>query len=285
MPAAGAPITRGEAAAVVGLGIGGGAIADGLLIAEFGTSDLAPTLPAGGLAAALVAIGALATLGSVAVLRGRVRTVLTSVAPRLYPYASPSANTAVYLVILLSAVAVYAGFFEMFVGAHDNGDFASVGDQTALSILVDTATVLLWIVTGYAVLLIHRMVSIGRFLDAPRTPTDAYGAPVDPPDPPSPPRPGWSAPPAPDGRSRATLLALSVGLAFAIAAGIQVAEVGLAPASAVDWWAGQVLLPAMPIAVVFGTGAIGRGVGEMERRFVARWPVMPDGARVTAPAV
>lgn len=276
-------ITRRDSVAAVAIAVGGGLLVDGLLFSLLGTSDVLPGIAPGPATWSLAIFGGVLALAGGLALGARIGAVVAAVTPRLYPYGSTAVNLGVFLALLVSAVAVYAGFFEMFVGAHDNGDFGSLANQTAVSVLIDAATGLLWVVTGYSVLLIHRMVSIGRYLETPGAATDTASADATPR--PAPPRPGWAEPPAAGELGRRTLVAASVGLAFTIAAAIQIVELGLAPASATDWWAGQVLLPAMPLAVVFGTGAIARGVGEMERRFTARWSLVPDGATVSAPAL
>lgn len=275
-------ISRSEAFALLGLALGAGTLVDGLLLSTVGTAALVPTLAPGPDTWAIAGSGALVAALALGALRHRLRPVLSAVTPRLYPYASGPVNAAIFLVLLVSAVAVYAGFFEMFVGAHDNGDFGSAGNQTSLSILIDVATGLLWLATAYAVLLIHRMVSIGRYLESPPGTTDAYGGPAEPSSLPAPPAPQWTDPPPPDAVARRTRFAVALGLSFLIAVGIQVTEVGLAPAAPVDWLAGQVLLPAMPVAVTFGCEGIERGVRELERRFARRWPAVPPGAAATA---
>lgn len=273
------PVSPSEARAILGLVLGVGIFVDGLLLSTLGTADLLPFVRAGPGTWAIAAAGAVVAAGSLAALGQRLRPVTSSVAPRLYPYASGWANAGIFLLLLVTAVAVYAGFFEMFVGAHDNGDFASVGNQAALSILIDVATGLLWVATAYGILLIHRMVSIGRYLDAPPGPTDADGAALEESSLPAPPSPRWTVPPSAAGVARSARFAIAIGLSFLVAVGIQVAEIGLAPAAPADWLAGQVLLPAMPLAVTLGCEAIDRGVRELEQRFARRWsPVAPGTA-------
>lgn len=284
MNPAGRPTTRFEALAILGLALGLGTAVDGLLLTFVGTSDLVAAVLPGPGTWAIVVTGALVALAGWVALGARWRVVLDAVTPRLYPYASAPVNAGVFLVLLVSAVAVYAGFFEMFVGAHDNGDFAAVGNQNTLSLLIDAATGLLWAATAYAILLIRRMVSIGRYLESPPGSRDAYGASLDAAASPAPPSSSWTEPLPPEGFARSARFAVALGLAFLIAVGIQVLEVGLAPAAPGDWLAGQVLLPAMPLAVTLGCEGIDRGVRELERRFARRWRDLASAAAPSAVA-
>ena len=285
MPARGPLVSRSEALALAGLALGVGTFLDGLLLSTFGTADLVPGLPVGPATWTVAATGAVIAAASLVALGHRAGPVVDAVAPRLYPYAAGGLNAGIFLVLLVSAVAVYAGFFEMFVGAHDNGDFTALGNQTALSAMIDVATGLLWAATAYAILLIHRMVSIGRYLESPPGTVDAYAtAPLENPRP-APPSPRWTEPPATDPVARWSRFALAVGLSVVIAVGIQVVEVGLAPASPSVWLAGQLLLPAMPVAVTLGCEGIDGGVRDLERRFARRWQASPAGpgtARIAA---
>lgn len=267
-----------ESRALVGVVLGVGTLVDGWLLSTRGTADLLPFLSAGPGTWAIAAAGAVVAAGSFAVLGPRLRPVTRLVAPRLYPYAAGWVNAGLFLLLLVTAVAVYAGFFEMFVGAHDNGDLTSVGNQATLSLLIDAATGLLWVAAAYAILLIHRMVSIGRYLDAAGSSTDAAGTALERSSRPAAPARDWTEPPPAAEAPRSTRFAIAIGVSFLAAIGIQVAEVGLAPAAPADWLAGQVLLPAMPLAVTLGCEAIDRGVRDLERRFSRRWPTVPSGA-------
>ncbi|MCI4337021.1 MAG: hypothetical protein L3K17_07520 [Thermoplasmata archaeon] len=271
-------MSRTEAALLTVSLVGTGVAIDGVLLSTVGTGSLLPQIAAGPLTWGIAFLGGLVGLTAGLGIGRRVVDVVRQVAPRMYPYASTTVNVGLFLVVLLGAVAVFAGFFELFSGAHDNGNLDQVTNQSAISLLLDGATFLIWVVTIYAVWLIHRLVSIGRYLDSPAAGASVEGSSDGPAERPGPPRSGWveGAPGGP--RGWWTLVIVGVGLSVPISAGIQILEVGVAPATPLEWLFGLAFLPVFVLPAVGVIGAIDHGVRDLERRYSRAMSFPPPGA-------
>jgi hypothetical protein len=270
------PLPRGPAAwLVAGVALAGVAV-DGLLMLLVGPDAF---LPATGLGAVLP--GLLVLVGgfgsAVAFLRmgqGRA-SFLEATTPRLYPFAPLAVNVGIYVVILVGVVSIFHGFFDVFSSAHNGGSVGSILDQSDLFALLTGASAVVWILTVYSVLVIHRVIQLGRGLDAAANPRDVYGRESNAP----PVRVRGSAHRA-DGQpaspaTRWVVFGVTVLLGLCVSAGIQVLEVDIGPAPPLTWLAAQpfTLLFTLPLASALVWAD--RGLRDVERRALAQLSAEP----------
>ncbi len=274
-------LTRAEAALLV-LGIVAAGIAvDGALMIlvgpgsffpEVGSWVLLPTI--------LVVVGALTALGAFLGLGRRTGSVLGRAVPRLFPFAPLWANAGLFVLVLVGAVSVFHGFFDVFTSAHSGGNVSQLTDQGDLSALLIGASVVVWLLTLYAVAVMFRVFRLGRAVDAQHRERDVYGRPIAPPElEPVLPRGRMPSPPAPP-RARSVLIAVTVLLALVISAAIQILEVDVGPAPAIAWLWAQPFTPLLSLPVATAISLVDRGIRDLERRYVA----VAEVRRAAAPA-
>ena len=252
---------------IVAAGVG----IDGLLMLWVGAGALVPaTGTYAAVPSALAAVGVAASALCFLLLGRRARSILAATTPRLYPFAPFPVNAGLYVVILVGAVSVFHGFFDVFTSAHNGGDVSGLTDQGDLSALLIGASVVVWILTVYAVLLMFRVFRLGRYLDPPRAGRDVYGRPVEP----------SARPPGParlradfvggDPGDRAVLFAVTLLLALVVSAAIQVLEIDVGPAPVAAWLWAQPFTPLLTLPVAAALGLLDHGLRDLERRFVER---------------
>ncbi|HZY91332.1 MAG TPA: hypothetical protein VFG07_00950 [Thermoplasmata archaeon] len=263
-------LSRSEAV-LLPLGIVAAGVAiDGLLMLIVGSGSFFPAT--GGLARvpwALTGAGTVVAAAAFLAVGRRLPLVLRSTTPRLYPFAPLAVNAAIFVVLLVGAVSVFHGFFDVFTSAHNGGDVSSLSDQDDLNSLIIGASVVVWILTLYAILVMFRVFQLGRYLDHRVGGRDVYGRVADPV--PAPKPPGSATRPAapPPAKGRGVLVAVTVLLALVISAAIQILEVNVGPAPALAWLWAQPFTPLLTLPVATGIGLIDRGLRDLERRYAA----------------
>jgi hypothetical protein len=251
--------------------LGGVLVVDGLALLAFGSGSL---LPSGTLSRwwPLTSLGSgVGLLGAGLSLRpGQLRERLRAGVPRLFPFASVGVQLSIYLAITVGAVAVFQGTFESFTNAHNGGDLASVPNPESADALVIGATGLLWLLAVYTVLVVRRVIQMGRRID--RTAgRDVYGREVgsEAGDAPEPSPPPGIAPGLAERRPvpRGLLFASTLVLAFGVSVATQTVEVGTLPAPASEWWWAQLALPVWAGVVASGISSVDRGIRDLEFRY------------------
>ena len=264
-------VTRSEAARLVlgvvsaGIGIDGALmllVGGGALVPSTGVGADAPVaLTIGGATVALLAFG---TIGR------RLGGALGALAPRLYPFAPLPVNAAIYVALLVGAVSVFHGFFDVFTSAHNGGVVSSLSDQGDLSALLIGASVVVWILTLYAILVMFRVFQLGRIVDARSGGRDVYGRTIEEGSEVVGPRPRGGPSPPPDPLARAVLFSVTLLLALVISAGIQILEVDVGPAPVLAWVYAQPFTPLLTLPVASGISLVDRGLRDLERRYAER---------------
>ncbi|MCI4331709.1 MAG: hypothetical protein L3K19_07700 [Thermoplasmata archaeon] len=263
---------------------GAGLLADGLAMGLAGTGALLPAGSGSPSIPILLASAGVAALGFALFRLGhRVGQATGAHAPRLFPLAPLWVQLGVYFVIVLTAVAVFQGTFETFTSAHNGGDLSAAPNRAAADGLVAAASGLLWVLTLYTILVVRRVIGMGRRIDAVAG-TDAYGTgPMDSDPPPlSVPRrlPAVRRPPVPIRFVFASTLLLALSASVAV----QTLEVGTLPAPALDWLSAQLALPVWIGVVSSGISAADRGIRDLEWRFTVLRPVSTGSGTPPTPS-
>jgi hypothetical protein len=232
----------------------------------------AAVLPPGpfatGVATAFVLVGllGLATLfGGFAPATARA---LRSTVPRMLPFGSVPLDVALYLLVFAVVTCSTHAFFDVFTGADNGGQVDGLTNQTALDLVLLATSVIVYLATMFAVLLIARVVRLGRLMDE-RRQIDPYrrGPPAEPE------YPEWrptSSPAGPPSRyARPVLYAVSVVIGMGMSAGAQLLEVGLQPATPVQWLAGQAFTPLWALLTAWALAYLDAGSRALEARYVA----------------
>ncbi len=262
-------IPRSDAALLV-LGIvAAGVAVDGLLMVLVGSGSLfAQPATGAGVALVLLGLGSALSVGAFGLLRRGRGSALRLATPRLYPFAPLWMNAGLFVILLVGAVSVFHGFFDVFTSAHNGGNVSQLSDQGDLSALLIGASVVVWVLTLYAVAVMFRVFQLGRFADVPRAGRDVYGRPVDPPSSPPTVRPDRApSPPVPE-RARSVLVAVTILLALVISAAMQILEVDVGPAAPAAWLWAQLFTPMLTVPVATGIALVDRGIRDLEQRFV-----------------
>lgn len=262
-------IPRSEAALLV-LGIvAAGVAVDGLLMVLVGSgSFFAQPATGAGVALVLLGLGTALSVTAFGLLGRGGASALRLATPRLYPFAPLWMNAGLFVILLVGAVSVFHGFFDVFTSAHNGGNVSQLSDQGDLSALLIGASVVVWVLTLYAVAVMFRVFQLGRFADTPRAGRDVYGRPVDPPTSPPTVRAGRPpSPPVPE-RARSVLVAVTILLALVISAAMQILEVDVGPAAPTAWLWAQLFTPMLTVPVATGIALVDRGIRDLEQRFV-----------------
>jgi hypothetical protein len=280
----GPAIGRSEAGLLVTGILASGTAADGFLMMLVGSGSFFPQAPPyAPIPLALVGIGLGVAVTCFALIGRRLVPVLASATPRLFPFAPLPLNAALYVLLVLGGVSIFHGFFDVFTSAHNGGTVSSITDQSDLSSLLIGASVVVWLLTLYAIVVMYRIFRIGRHLDARNRSVDVYGRPVTAPADVALPIRRAPAPPVP-GRARSILVGTSVGLAVVISAAIQILEVDVSPAPPIDWLWAQLFSPFLSIPVAAGIAAIDRGLRDVERRYALAFATHSEAAAGPRPA-
>lgn len=247
------------------LAAGAGLVVVGGLLLLVGTGSFYPAVGASaGVAPALVAAGVAAVLAAGSRRPRRLAGAIDRSFPRLYPFAPFSVQVGIYILLVVGAVSVFHGGFDVLTGAHNGGQAAGIGDQGDLDALLISGSVVVWGLTVYTVLVVRDVIRLGRRVDAERG-LDPYGRPPGPiPEAPAAARRRRPSGP-PIAGSGAVLYAVTSIAALAASAGLQILEVDISPAPALDWLVAQPFLPIFILIVGFGVRAMDRMVRDLER--------------------
>ena len=244
---------------------------DGFLMLLVGASSFFPDGSAAAIwvPPALALGGALVALLGTLMVRSRLGRAIPALLPRLFPLGPAVLQFGLFVLILVGVVSVAHGFFDVFTSAHAGGNFGSIQDQSDLDSLLIAGSVVVWLLTGYTIAVIARTVRMGRAVAA-RAGPDVYGRVPDPSDGPGPRIPAnFVAPPAAIRLATPTLFAITIALAIAVSAGIQILEVDVQPAPPLDWLAAQVFAPIWAVATAAGLRGLDGVVRQSERQYVA----------------
>ena len=243
---------------------------DGLVLIIAGPGALLPVgMPFTQLAYLLLAGGG---IGAVVTLFSRRATIVETIrrtVPRLYPLAPTWVHLLLYVSILVGAVAVFLGLFDIFSAAHSNGNTAQISNPNAANVLVGLGSLLVWTLALYAALLVLRSIRMGQLI-AVRKGADAYGShlPSEVPEPVRLLKGAHLSPPRPEG-SRILLYAVSIVLLVGISAAVQALEVNSSPAPPIAWAWAQLFLPLWGALIAGGIWIIDSGIRSLERNYVA----------------
>lgn len=237
---------------------------------------LPPGAGASGLAFAFVAAGG----GGLALLLGgfyrRTVRAVRSTVPHLYPFGPVSLDVAMYLLAFAVVTCFTHAFFDVFTGADNGGQVDGLVHQATLSAVLWAASVVVYLAALGAVILIARVVRLGRQIDRRRS-VDPYrrGEP-EPRDDPERPEPLLSGDPAParSAYARPVLYGVSVLVAVGMSAAVQLLEANLQPAPAVDWLASQAFTPVWALLTAAGLAYLDSGTRRLEARFVSGEPAV-----------
>ncbi|MCI4366872.1 MAG: hypothetical protein L3K08_03885 [Thermoplasmata archaeon] len=277
MPRAGPPADPPGALPIVVLASGGSLGVLGAVLALFGGGAfVGPTWTPFGGALGPGVIGVVAGIGG---LRGgqELKGRISAMVPRLYPYARARTQIGLWLLGVVSAAAVVSALFSEYSGALGGGDSASVANPDRLNDLYLAASGLLWVFALWVILLIARVVGIGRALERARG-RNVYGQVEEEADGAARPNAGVpSGPPASDQRS--AVLGSTIAVALVAMAGIQAIEVGADPPPLALWAGLELATPVWAFAVAWAVLGIDGYVRDLERRYVA----LPGPAAPTSP--
>jgi uncharacterized membrane protein len=243
---------------------------DGLVLTLTGPGALLPVgplstqLPYGLLAGGLVAAGATFLV--------RRRTIVPAIrltVPRLYPLAPTWVHLLLFLSILVGAVAVFLGLFDIFSAAHSNGNTAQIANPNAANLLIGLGSLLVWTLAVYATLVVLRSIRMGQLIAA-RKGADVYGTRLasESPEPVRLLKGAHPSPPRPDG-SRALLYAVSIVLLLGMSAAVQAMEVNSSPAPPIAWAWAELFLPLWGALIAGGLWILDSGIRSLERNYVA----------------
>lgn len=224
----------------------------------------------------LLAAGA-ATAGTVGVVRRhRLRRVLETSVPRLYPFATTRTQVAAYLLLLAGAAAVFASSFYSFASAFGSSSDAGVQNAGAMDLLFVLGSFVIWLIVLYTVLVLYRFIRIGHAVELlegrdiyrasePGTDTADGVEPV-------------AMPPLPEPEfGRSLLFPMTIICLLGISALIQLLVNAAAPVAASDWAWAQLLLLMWGALVAAGIGLIDRAIRNLERDYLrARREASPD---------
>lgn len=197
----------------------------------------------------------------------RTAGALRSTVPHMFPFGSVPLDAALYLLVFGVVTCSTHAFFDVFTGADNGGQVDGLANQNALDLVLLGASVVVYLSTMFAVLLISRVVRMGRRLDAERV--DPYRrGPPEPSD-----EPEWrpsSAPAAPSSRYAGPVLyAVSLIVGLGMSAATQLLEVSLQPASPMQWLAGQAFTPVWALVTAWALRYLDRGTRSLELRYYA----------------
>ncbi|MFZ0890989.1 MAG: hypothetical protein WB778_01575 [Thermoplasmata archaeon] len=243
---------------------------DGLVLALAGPGAL---LPVGGpftqLPLLLLIGGAIGALVTFLTCRRTLVATIRLTVPRLYPLAPTWVHVLLYVSILVGAVAVFLGLFDIFSAAHSNGNTAQISDPNAANLLIGVGSLLVWTLALYATLVVLRSIRMGQLIAA-RKGADVYGAHVatETPEPVRLLRGAHLSPPRPEG-SRTVLYVVSIVFLLGMSAAVQALEVNSNPAPPIAWAWAELFLPMWGALIAGGIWLVDTGIRSLERNYVA----------------
>lgn len=228
---------------------------------------LTPGPAATALTSAFVLVGGAGLVVLFGAFSRRTSAALRSTVPHMFPFGSVPLDVALYLLVFAVVTCSTHAFFDVFTGADNGGQVDGLANQNALDLILLGASVVVYLSTMFAVLLIGRVVRMGRRLDAERPDPYRQG----PPEPSE--EPEWrppTAPAAPASRYAGPVLyAVSLIVGLGMSAATQLLEVSLQPASPMQWVAGQAFTPVWALVTAWALRYLDRGTRTLERRYYA----------------
>jgi hypothetical protein len=205
----------------------------------------------------------------------RTSRALRSTVPHMFPFGSVPLDIALFALVFAVVTCSTHALFDVFTGADNGGQVEGLANQNALNWVLAGASIVVYLATMFAVFLVGRVVRLGRLIDHHHH-VDPYRtgqpAPADTPD--------WvppTGPAAPASRyARPVLYAASVIVALGMSAAVQLFEVNLQPASAMQWLAGQAFTPLWALIIAGALAYLDSGTRTLESRYVAVVPAPLD---------
>ncbi|MGC2289815.1 MAG: hypothetical protein WA688_08175 [Thermoplasmata archaeon] len=242
----------------------------------------AALLPPGPTATAVASIFVLVGVGGLCLIFGgfprAASRALRSTVPHMFPFGPMPLDIALYLLVFAVVTCSTHAFFDVFTGADNGGQVDGLANQNALDLILAAASIVVYLATMFAVYLIARVVRLGRLIDHHRH-VDPYRTGRSNPEdalewvPPA-------GPAAPASRyARPVLYGVSVVVALAMSAAVQLLEVSLQPAPPMQWLAGQAFTPLWALLTAWALAYLDTGTRTLETRYVS---IVPP---VTAPQV
>lgn len=222
-------------------------------------------------------------LGLLVLFGGFPRTTyraLRSTVPHMFPFGSVPLDMALYLLVFAVVTCSTHAFLDVFTGADNGGQVDGLANQAALDEILFAASVVVYLSAMYAVLLVARVVHMGRAIDQ-RKGLDPYRREVPDLDQ----EPPWIPPvgpaPPPSRYARTVLYTASVVVGLGMSAAVQLLEVGLQPAPPMQWLAGQAFTPFWALLTAAALAYLDRGTRSLEHRYLALPPLGLDAATVS----
>ncbi len=279
-----ATLPRRQRVAIVLLAATGILSIDGLVLELAGAGALLPSGPPYAQIPLVLLVGG--ALGASATIYLQRRTIFETIrltVPRLYPLAPTWVHVLLYGSILVGAVAVFLGLFDILSAAHSNGNTAQIADPNAANLLIGIGSLLVWALALYATLVVLRAIRMGQLIAA-RTGDDVYG-PRDSSEIPSPVRllRGAHLSPRRPKSSRPLFYGVTIVLMLGLSAAIQALEINSSPAPPIAWAWGELFLPLWGALIAGGLWIVDEGIRSLERNYAAvvgrgnlPRPVAPD---------
>lgn len=197
---------------------------------------------------------------------------LRSTVPHMFPFGTVPLDIALYVLVFAVVTCSTHAFLDVFTGADNGGQVDGLTNQAALDEILFGASVVVYLSAMYAVLLVARVVHMGRAIDQ-RRGLDPYRreVPDEEKEPPWIPPIGPAAPPS--RYARTVLYAASVIVGLGMSAAVELLEVGLQPAPALQWLVGQAFTPFWALLTAGALAYLDRGTRTLELRYLALPPV------------
>lgn len=236
------------------------------------TALLPPGPDTSGIASGIALVGLVGLVVVLAGFRRQTARALRSTVPHMFPFGPVSLDVALYLLVFAVVTCSTHAFFDVFTGADNGGQVEGLSNQNALDLVLFGASVVVYLATMFAVLLIARVVKMGRAIDHHRHLDPYRTGQTDSAD-----GPEWVpplGPAAPASRyARPVLLGVSVIVGLGMSAAVQLLEVGLQPASPMQWLAGQAFTPLWALLTAWAVSYLDAGTRILERRYVSGVPL------------
>lgn len=246
---------------------------------------LAPGPTATGLTLGLVVVGLVGLLILFGGFPRATTRALRSTVPHMFPFGSMPLDIALYLLVFAVVSCSTHAFFDVFTGADNGGQVDGLANQNALDLILLGASVVVYLSTMFAVLLIARVVRLGRTIDQ-RRHLDPYRTESSEP----PEEPHWVPPTgpaaAPSRYARPVLYSVSLLVGLGMSAAVQLLEVSLQPAAPMQWLVGQAFTPFWALITAGALAYLDTGTRVLESRYITVVPPDPSthGGASDAPA-
>ncbi|MFZ0830662.1 MAG: hypothetical protein WCB18_08325 [Thermoplasmata archaeon] len=196
---------------------------------------------------------------------------LRATVPHMFPFGTVPMDIALYLLVVAVVTCSTHAFFDVFTGADNGGQVDGLAHQNSLDLILLGASVVVYLATMFAVLLIARVVRLGRAIDHHRHLDPYRPASSEPSE-----EPPWVPPVGPaqpaSRYARPVLYSVSILVALGMSAAVQLLEISLEPAPPVQWLAGQAFTPLWALLVAWAVAYLDAGTRTLEARYVSVVP-------------